>query len=289
MGTKMAPSMACLFMGLLEKRLLSSSHKAPLMWTRYIDDIFFIWTHGTEELERFLEMCNRFHHSIKFTTESSTTEIPFLDVLVCISDGVLHTDLYSKPTDSHQFLHWTSCHPKHTKRSLPYGLAFRLNQICSTSDKLQLRTTELTGFLKQRGYSSRLINTQINKALSIPRSEALKPTDNSKDTLDRVPLAVTYHPSLPGISKILQLHLPLLHSSTKCKKAIPKLPIVAYRRSTNLKDLLVRSTLPRMTPLLRGSFACGGPRVSLVITKERILMFFLSFKFFIHHFVFLHI
>jgi hypothetical protein len=258
MGTKMAPSMACLFMGVLESQLLSSSRKAPLMWTRYIDDIFFIWTHGTEELALFVEMCNNYHHSIKFTSESSAKEVPFLDVMVSISGGTLHTDLYSKPTDSHQFLHWTSCHPKHTKRSLPYGLAFRLNRICSTPEKLQLRATELTGFLKERGYSSRLISTQINKALSIPRSEALKPTGSSNSSLDRVPLVVTYHPSLPSISKIIHRHLPLLHSSGKCRKAISNPPVVAHRRSANLKDLLVRSTLPRTTPPLRGSYPCGG-------------------------------
>ena len=258
MGTKMAPSMACLFMGVLESQLLSSSPRAPLMWTRYIDDIFFIWTHGPEELDRFLEMSNNFHPSIKFTSESSTKEVPFLDVMVSISDGVLHTDLYSKPTDSHQFLHWTSCHPKHTKRSLPYGLAFRLNRICSTPENLQLRVSELTGFLRDRGYSSRLVTTQISKALSIPRSDALKPTGGSESSLDRVPLVVTYHPSLPAISKIIQRHLSILHSSTKCRAAIPNPPIVAYRRSANLKDVLVRSTLPQLTPPLRGSFPCGG-------------------------------
>ena len=260
MGTKMAPSMACLFMGLLESRLLLSSPKAPLMWTRYIDDIFFIWTHGSEELDSFLQMCNNFHSSIKFTSESSTKEVPFLDVMVSISDGGLQTDLYSKPTDSHQFLHWTSCHPKHTKRSLPYGLAFRLNRICSTPENLQLRVSELTGFLRDRGYSSRLVTTQISKALSIPRSEALKPTGGSDNSIDRVPLVVTYHPSLPGISKIIRRHLPILHSSNKCRNAIPNPPIVAYRRSANLKDLLVRSTLPRITPPLRGSYPCGGSK-----------------------------
>ena len=257
MGTKMAPSYACLFMGLLEQQLTSSYPKSPLMWIRYIDDIFLIWTHGQEELDRFLEMCNNFHHSIKFTSESSTTEVPFLDVMVSVCDGVLQTDLYSKPTDSHQFLHWTSCHPKHTKRSLPYGLGFRLNRICSTTEKRQLRVSELTGYLKDRGYSSRLINTQINKALVIPRSEALKPTSNKDKKLKRVPLAVTYHPSLPGISGILRRHLPLLHSSPKCRKAIPNQPIVAYRRSPNIKDIVVRSTLPSLTPPLQGSYPCG--------------------------------
>ncbi|XP_072020421.1 uncharacterized protein [Amphiura filiformis] len=258
MGTKMAPSMACLFMGRLEERLLSSISKKPLMWMRYIDDIFFLWTHGPDELQHFVNFCNSFHPTIKFTSESSTKEIPFLDVLVSIRDDTLHTDLYSKPTDSHQFLHWTSCHPKHTKSSLPYSLAFRLNRICSSPETLQKRKVELECFLKARGYPGSVINRQINKALEIPRSDALEPKTPDSDNPERIPLVITYHPSLPKLSQILHKHLRILHSSDRCKKAIPNLPMVAYRRSANIKDMIVRSSLPPAQPPHRGSIACGS-------------------------------
>jgi len=260
MGTKLAPSMACLFMGRLEERLLSSVSKKPLMWIRYIDDVFFLWPHGPDELQRFVTLCNSFHPTIKFTSESSSKEIPFLDVLVSIKDGTLHTDLYSKPTDSHQFLHWTSCHPKHTKSSLPYSLAFRLNRICSSPETLHMRSDELAGFLKDRGYPSSVINRQIRKALETPRTEALRPRMTDVDKPERIPLVITYHPSLPKLSQILLKHLPILHSSDRCKNAIPNLPMVAYRRSSNIKDMVVRSTLPPEQPPPRGSFACGTCR-----------------------------
>ena len=241
------------------RKLYASLTKSkPSLWLRYIDDVFLLWTHGPEEFQNFLDHCNNFHHSIKFTAETSSLEIPFLDVMVSIKDGSLHTHLYSKPTDSHQFLHWTSCHPKHTKSSLPYGLAFRLNRICSTPATLNTRVTELKGFLKARGYPSGTVERQINKALAIPRSEALKPTNTDSDTrLDRVPMVITYHPSLPKLTQIIHKYLPILHSSDVCRKAIPKPPMVAYRRSANIKDLVVRSTLPPLQPPPRGSFACG--------------------------------
>ena len=168
MGTKMAPSMACLFMGSLEDRLLNSYSKKPSLWLRYIDDVFLLWTHGPEEFQNFVHHCNNFHHSIKFTAETSSHEIPFLDVMVSIKDGSLYTDLYSKPTDSHQFLHWTSCHPKHTKSSFPYGLAFRLNRICSTPATLNTRVTELKGFLKARGYPNGTVEKADQQSLSHP-------------------------------------------------------------------------------------------------------------------------
>ena len=43
----------------------------PLVWWRYIDDIFMIWEHGEEELQKFLETLNCYHPTIKFTAEYS--------------------------------------------------------------------------------------------------------------------------------------------------------------------------------------------------------------------------
>ena len=40
-----------------------------LVWLRYIDNIFFIWTHGEQEIQTFLRSLNNFHTDIKFTYE----------------------------------------------------------------------------------------------------------------------------------------------------------------------------------------------------------------------------
>ena len=78
MGTRMAPSYAILFMADLEEKLLAWTTERPFRWWRYIDDIFAIWDKGHEKLERFLDQINQFHHSIKFTAESSTDRVAFL-------------------------------------------------------------------------------------------------------------------------------------------------------------------------------------------------------------------
>ena len=44
--------------------------------------------------------------------------------LVISSNGKLITSSYSKPTDCHQYFHFGSCHPEHTKRSIVYNQAF---------------------------------------------------------------------------------------------------------------------------------------------------------------------
>ena len=37
----------------LEQNFLQNTHNKPLLYFRYVDDIFLLWTHGKEELLRF--------------------------------------------------------------------------------------------------------------------------------------------------------------------------------------------------------------------------------------------
>jgi hypothetical protein len=114
MGTNMAPSYANTFMGKFE-----SSIERPLSWYRFIDDVDMKWTQRDEELQNFLSRVNNLHPSIKFTHEISNTTISFLDTSSSLSEGELSTDLYSKPTDTNQYLLPSSCHPPHVTNSIP--------------------------------------------------------------------------------------------------------------------------------------------------------------------------
>ena len=50
-GTKCA-AYACIFMDKVEIDFLESQKVNPMVWFRYIDDIFFIWTYGEQGLQR---------------------------------------------------------------------------------------------------------------------------------------------------------------------------------------------------------------------------------------------
>ena len=82
-------------------------------------------------LWRIVDYPKNLQSTIKFTCSHSPTNIPFRDVVISIKDGSIETDLYTKPTDKHQYLLISSCHPQHTKRSIPYSLELRLRRICS--------------------------------------------------------------------------------------------------------------------------------------------------------------
>ena len=92
-----------------------------------------IWTEGLDILKIFIDYLNNIHSTIKLTSSHSSTNIPFLDVSVSLTnDGSIYADLYTKPTEKHQRLLYSSCHPMHTKKAIPFSRALRLRRICST-------------------------------------------------------------------------------------------------------------------------------------------------------------
>ena len=106
-----------------EENIIKESGYKPCLWWRYIEDIFFLWEHGENKLKSLIDKINKVHPTIKFTAERSKTSINFLDVTVSLLEGVTETDLYVKPSDSHQYLQPSSCHPFHCKKGIPYSQA----------------------------------------------------------------------------------------------------------------------------------------------------------------------
>ena len=245
----MTSSYANLFIGFVEKDLLARCVKKPLVWFRYIDDVFFIWTHGKQALDEFLAFSNNNQHGIIFevTPDSvSDTSVPFLDIRVILKNNKLHTDLYVKPTDKSQYLNFYSSHPYHQKASLPYGLALRIKRICSDTTDFKKHCEKLVTLLRKRGFKLGLIKEGVRKASLLNRSELLKPNEE-RDRDERMIFSTTYNPMIPDLKQKIHNLQPILHSSQKCKDLYPHPPIIAYRRNRNLNDLLVSRRLPQDT------------------------------------------
>ena len=77
MGAKMAIAFSVIFMAHVEKQLLLSSSHKPIVWKRFIDNIFSAWTSSKQEIDSFIDFTNRFPTTSKFTCEMS-----FLDTEV---------------------------------------------------------------------------------------------------------------------------------------------------------------------------------------------------------------
>ena len=163
-----------------------------MIWWRHIDDIFFVWEHGEESLEKFLKKLNTFHPTIKFTAEYSKEAINFLDVNVRLVEGELMTDLFVKPTDTHQFLDPISSHPYHCKKGIPYSQALRLNRICSDNESFDKRCNDLEGWLMEKGYNGKMIRKQIFRARKHSRKDLLE-RGKANTSEPRLTFNITYY------------------------------------------------------------------------------------------------
>ena len=155
-----------------------------------------IWTHGSEELEQFTTRANSIHPSIKFTTEISSTRLPFLDVLAGVTETGIRTSLYRKPTDRPTYLMYCSFHPHHIKSSIVFSQLLTLKCICSDISDYEHEVKILTQSLLSRGYPYKLISEQVNHASHIVRTKSLTGNSNKNTNEKRISIITQFHPSL---------------------------------------------------------------------------------------------
>ena len=165
-------------MGYLEDKILNSLVEKPLVWGRYIDDNFMICNTGKRHLKSFLKILNSCHPTIKFTREYSLHKVNFLDAEVIRSGSKLLTNSYVKPTDTHQYLEFSSCHVYLSKKYIPYTQDLRFNRICSENTFFNNRCNKLECWLKDRGYNEKVVRQQILKARKFTREDLLRRDTN---------------------------------------------------------------------------------------------------------------
>ena len=160
-GNKIAPPYAILLMGYLENKILNSFVEKTFVWWPYINNIFMIWQHGEEKLKQFLKYFNSCYSTIKFAAEYSLNKVNFLHVEFIRCGNKLLTDLYIKPTGTHQYLEFSSCHLYHSKKSIPYSQALHYNRICSINRFYNNRCNQIERWLKRDVTMKKLLDREI--------------------------------------------------------------------------------------------------------------------------------
>ncbi|XP_067839835.1 uncharacterized protein [Heptranchias perlo] len=202
MGTKFVPQYANIFMHKFEHDFFTAQDLQPTLYTRYIDDIFFLWIHGEESMKRLHDNINKFHPTIKLTMNYSSESVSFLDTRISIKDGHLSTSLYRTPTDNLTMLHFSSFHPNHVKEAIPYGQALRIHKICSDKEERDGHLQTLKDGLVRTGYDARLVNRQFRRATVKNRIDLLRRL--TLDATNRVPFVIQYFPGAEKLRPVLR-------------------------------------------------------------------------------------
>ena len=205
MGTRVAPTYANLFMAHFEETYVYTykDNSKPRIWFRFIDDIWGIFSGNSKKFQKFVEYLNSVHETIKFTEEFSSIEINFLDVTTFRSGQEILSKLYCKPTDSHSYLEFNSCHPPHNKTSISFSQFLTIRRNCSRWEDFILYGMQLSTYFSIRGYPTELVKPAFCKVNSMNRktilAEKIQNSENSDNK--KLFLILDYNPSLPPIKE----------------------------------------------------------------------------------------
>ena len=199
---------------------------------------------------------NSTHPSIKFITEISPTSLPFLDVLVCVTETGIKTSLYRKPTVRPTYLMYCSFHPQYIKSSIVFSQPLSLKRICSNISDYEHEIKILTQGLLSRGYPYKLISKQINQASHIVRTKSL--TRNSKNNTNEksITFITQLHSSIATFMKNVNKDRLNIRTYNRFNNKLSNAIILANKQPRNLQQLHTRSK----NTFLQCNQACYKPQ-----------------------------
>ena len=109
----------------------------------------------------------------------------FLDIQLKIVNDALVFDIYCKPTNSFNYLTYSSCHPSHTKNDIPLSLAKRIINI--VTDNRDERLSELKKHLIERNHPPEIIDYTFTKCF--------QPKLNKSKDLEKIIFTRTFNPN----------------------------------------------------------------------------------------------
>ena len=252
MGTKLAPTYATLVMAYLELRLYEKIEKKfgqefrkdfEEQWSRYLDDCFINSDTTFAEVTDLHNTFNSLQRGIEFTMETNLNKNTFLQILLLVKGTRITTDIFYMPTDTFQYLPFTSCHPVHTKKNVPFNLARRICTIVEEQDTTKERLEDLKKKLTHQNYAQQITTYGIEKAQSIPKEGLCKA--KAKDNNNRknvLAFASTHNPNNSNLFPIIKSTLPLLCASERMKTSIKNTKLMNKKRApSNLKKMLTRA------------------------------------------------
>ena len=198
MGSSLSPFLSNIFMEFFEDNFVQTYTNKPLVWWRYVDDIFTLWPqNNNEHVNDFLNYINSQETSIKFTTEfENHNELPFLDVLVKKTENTIETCVYKKKTHTNRYLNFQSKHSNNVKKGIIKSLYDRAKIICSNENLFQNEIKFVKSVLAGNNYPESFINTTLNHI-----SQTRPVTQQQQQQIEYTNMTIPY---IPGLSDKLK-------------------------------------------------------------------------------------
>ena len=259
-------------MGAVELLMLGAWHGvSPHLWKRFIDDIMFFWRGTETELENFISFLNLQHPTIKFEVSVGesynfdTKSINFLDLTIWIdSEGFIQTTLYTKPCRVVNYLLPSSSHPHHITKNIPFSLSYRLKRIESLPENFAKNLEVLRSELISRQYKPKVIDRAFDRVQDLDRIATIQKVPRPENT--RVVLCLPFDRRLPDVTGMIRHRYKcLVERDPNSLEYLPEPPMLAFSRTNNIRDMLVRAKVPgnaRPVRHTRQGFKKCGKRIN---------------------------
>lgn len=236
MGKHFAPNLANIYLLEFDYYAKQGFKIKPLIYLRFIDDIFIIWPGTLQDLLEYQEYLNSLIPGIKISLVPKHQIAEFLDTYVYKEiqngDTSLHTKVYFKTTDTHQLLHGKSFHPKHTIKGILKSQFIRFKRLCSNKIAFDEACRILYKVLARRGYARSLFRKLKNEVWHSDYELQRK----DKNSISKIwPIIFYYDPIGCRIMKHTRTLFCKLNISSHYRI------IQCFKIHRNLKNLLIRS------------------------------------------------
>lgn len=167
MGGPLGPSLANFFLGHIEEnKIFQNENSYPVVYLRYVDDIFAVFEQGTS-YHPFFNLLNQQHPNLKFTVEEQTKQsFPFLNVDISINGSTVETWVFRKKTHTGVMLNFNAIVPNCWKTGLIRCLLHSAKKICSSDLLFDKEVVKLRNLFASNGYPGAYFNSALEKFLA---------------------------------------------------------------------------------------------------------------------------
>ena len=199
MGLPASPEIADITFHETEIKIIHEHNNKIALWLRFRDDIFLIFIGTEHELHEFVTNINQMHPTFKFSFESSSQQVKYLDLVIYKGqrynkENILDIKTHTKPTDTFQFLHRESCHPTATFKGLMKGETLRYIRTCNNKEDFNQKVNTFKAKLLERGYKEQEITQIIGETNHDTRQTQLQDQQTISSTNNKLVFTTTYNP-----------------------------------------------------------------------------------------------
>ena len=204
-------------------------------FTKDTSMIFFSFGHPPQMNLTFQDHLNKAHSTIKFSFETFTVSVPFLDVSITKEDNCCHVKPYLKCTNTFSYMTGQSYHPPSVFKRITRGENIRILRNCS---KKQDYVDTMTS-LKKRFKERKIPHKYVEYPLAPHENRHLFFEKQRNRDEKNIPFVSSYNSN-----NILSENWSIFaNNSTTRKLLLPNHVRVSYTHHKNLAQKLLRANL----------------------------------------------